>query len=226
MTDGYTIYLVNQSARRQQFWCFLSPPRELAGDPGVFPNSSISVMVDPHDPAPNRIVIPVQYVVGAGAGSNAVGRQVEIVSDVTNQASLGDSWEAVYADAPPNRKPRMLLDGRNAPDNTIQLTSNAFAKNWNDRARWYSNQSFGIMTDQGFAGVTWSPKPAQTRTLTPELAFYVSAGSYHSNGLASWDDVAADAAVITVPDSFAAMSCTVTHYEQGKWSVTPGPPPA
>jgi hypothetical protein len=226
MADKYTIYLVNQSADSQQFWCFLSPPQELVNDPGVFANSSASLAVDPNDPALNRFVIPVQYVVGAGASNNAVGLKVEVVSDVTNQASLKDTWNANYADAPPNKGPKMLLAGRSAPENAIQIVSNAFAKVSNEGAGWYSNQSFGIMTDQGFVGMTWSPKPSQTRTLTPKLKFYVAVGSYGSNALADWDEVSNDAAVITVPDSFAAMKCTVTYDQHGNWSVTAGPPPA
>jgi hypothetical protein len=224
MTDKYTIYLVNQSADSQQFWCFLSPPQELVNEPGVFANSSATLAVDPNDPALNRFVIPVQYVVGAGASNNAVGLNVEVLSDVTNQASLKDTWHANYADVPPNKGPKMLLTGKSAPDNTIQLVSNDFAKVSNEGAGWFSNQSFGILTDQGFIGMTWSPKASQIRTLTPKLKFYVSAGQYGSNALADWNEVSVDSAVITVPDSFAAMKCTVTYDQHGNWSVTAGPP--
>lgn len=226
MTDTYTIYLVNNSADIQTFWCFLAPPQQLVNDPGVFANSSASLAVRPNSQGQNYFAIPVQYVVGAGASNQAVGLNVQVVSNVTNNASLQDQWSAQYATVPPNMGPTMSRLGTSGPANTISIASNAFNKSENENASWFSNQSFGIQTQSGFIGMTWSPNPQQTRTLTPKLTFYVSVGDYGQNSLASWNDVSNNAATISVPNDFQYNKCTVTYTATGGWTVTQGPPPA
>jgi hypothetical protein len=226
MPNTYTIYLVNNGASTQNFWCFLAAPEELVADPGVFANSSAYLAVDPGSPGTNTFTIPVQYVVGAGASNHAVGLNVQISSSVTNPASLQDTWNANYATVPPQKGPSMALAGTKAPTNSIAIVSNGFAKISNEEAGWFSNQSFGIETAAGFIGMTWSPDPQQTRTVTPKLTFYVSTGDYGANTLASWNDVSNNAAVIQVPSSFHLNKCTVTYTETGDWVITPGEPPA
>lgn len=226
MTDTYTIYLVNNSADIQTFWCFLAPPQQLVNDPGVFANSSASLAVRPNSQGQNYFVVPVQYVVGAGASNQAVGLNVQVVSNVTNTASLQDQWSAEYATVPPPMGPTMKRLGTSGPANTISIASNGFNKTANENASWFSNQSFGIETQSGFMGMTWSPNPQQTRTLTPKLTFYVSVGDYGQNALASWNDVSSNCATISVPNDFTYNKCTVTYTETGDWTVTQGPPPA
>src|SRR5262249_61371312 len=105
MTTQYTIYLVNESAVTQVFWCFLAQPQELASDPNVYANSSTSLAVGPFQPGYNTFTIPVQYIVGAGASNNAVGLNIQVTSSVQNNADLGQMWDANYATVPPNQGP-------------------------------------------------------------------------------------------------------------------------
>ncbi len=225
MTDTYTIYLVNKSADSQLFWCFLAPPQELINDPKVYANSSANLEVVPNSPASNYFEVPVQYVVGAGASTHAVGLNVVVVSNVTNDASLQDTWQANYANWPPNEGPTMANSGVQAPANTIALVSNPYDKVKNENNGWFANQSFGIQTEAGFVGMTWDPEPNQTRTLTPKLTFYVATGDYSANSLASWNDVSNDAQPVNAPGDFLYNKCTVTYGEDGEWSVAPGEPP-
>jgi hypothetical protein len=225
MTTTYTIYLQNTSADPQNFWCFLAPPEELSNSPDVFANSSVSVAVPPNYHGTNEFVIPIQYVVGAGGSNQAVGLNIEIISNVTNPASLMDTWNANYVNAPPNQGPTMMLAGGQQKPTDIAIVTNNFNKIDNEMAGWYSNQTFGIKTEAGFIGMTWSPEPGKTRILTPKLTFYVAAGSYGSNQLANYDDFSNDSAVINAPSSFDQFNrCTVTYNQSGGWHVTPGQP--
>jgi len=225
MPDTYTIYLVNKSADTQLFWCFLAPPQELVNDPKVYANSSANLAVMPNSPASNYFEVPVQYLVGAGASNNAVGLNVVVVSNVTNDANLQDTWQANYANWPPNEGPTMANSGVQAPANTIAIVSNPYEKVKNENNGWFANQSFGIQTEAGFIGMTWDPDPNQTRTLTPKLTFYVATGDYSSNALASWNDVSNDAQPVNAPGDFLYNKCTVTYGENGEWSIAPGEPP-
>ena len=224
MPDTYTIYLVNKSADTQLFWCFLAPPQELVNDPKVYANSSANLAVMPNSPASNYFEVPVQYLVGAGASNNAVGLNVVVVSNVTNDANLLDTWQANYANWPPNEGPTMAKSGVQAPANTIAIVSNAYDKVNNENNNWFGNQSFGIQTAAGFIGMTWDPDPNQTRTLTPKLTFYVATGDYNSNALASWNDVSNNSQAVNAPNDFQYNKCTVTYDESGNWSVAPGEP--
>jgi len=223
----YTIYLVNESSSRQTFWCFLEPPQELASDTAVFANSSAYLAVGSFQPGKHKFTIPVQYVVGAGATTEAVGLGVKISSIVINDANVTDTWEADYATVPPPQGPTMQKLSTPSPANTIAIKSNGFNQAENEANGWFSNMSFGIQTKQGFIGMTWSPNPRKTRTLTPKLKFYVAVGSYDSNDLANWTDISNDSSeAISVPSSFQLNKTTVTYTSTGGWIVTPGEPPA
>jgi hypothetical protein len=225
--DKYTIYLVNASANPQLFWCFLERPDELAGVAGVFANSKASLMVKPKYSGKNRFRIPVQYVVGAGASNDAVGLNVEVISDTTHNADLGQIWDADYVTAPPNEGPDLTKDSAAAGPHQIAIKSNNFNKVQNETSEnsWFSNQSFGIMTEAGFVGMTWSPDPGKTRTLTPKLTFYVAVGSYGANKLADWTDISNSAQKLEVPDDFDdSNECTVTYGQDGTWQPSKGRP--
>lgn len=223
MAIVYQIYIVNQSATTQVFWCFLAPPPELAHDPGVFANSSASLAVVPNCPGSAFFGIPVQYVVAAGASNQAVGLNVMIASDVSCEASLQQQFDVDYATVPPPQGPTMSPSGASSP-NTIALTSNAFNQAGNENQGWFSNMSFGIQSEAGFTGMTWSPAAQTTRTLTPGLTFYIAVGNYGSNALASWDDISTNSIAINVPNSFQGDSCTVTLLADGGWDQVPGRP--
>ncbi|WP_294334460.1 hypothetical protein [uncultured Sphingomonas sp.] len=225
MTTNYTIYLVNQSSTTQTFWCFLTRPQELASDPNVFANSSASLAIRSNDPSTNSFTIPVQYVVAAGASNQAVGLNVQINSSISQNADLGQIWEAKYENAPPKMGPSLTLDSSSVGPKSLKIVTNPFNQEQNEALNWFSNQSFGIETESGFMGMTWSPSPNQSRTLTPKLSFYVSAGSFGDSELADWTQVSNNAAQVSVPTSFSANACTVTYLNNGTWSVTPGKPP-
>ena len=107
----------------------------------------------------------------------------------------------------------------------IAIVSNNFNKLSNEQAGWYSNQTFGIETEAGFIGMTWSPDAGQTRILTPNLTFYVATGPYGSNQLADYDEFSNTSAVIKAPASFDQLNrCTVTYTQSGGWKVTQGMP--
>jgi hypothetical protein len=225
MPDIYTIYIVNKSADAQLFWCFLAPPQELVNDPKVYANSSAKLEVVPNSPASNYFEVPIQYVVGAGASTHAVGLNIQIVSNITNDASLQDTWQANYANWPPNEGPTMAKSTVQAPANAIAIASNAYDRVNNENNGWFGNQSFGILTEAGFIGMTWDPEPGQTRTLTPNLTFYVATGDYSANSLASWNDVSNNALAVNAPGDFLYNKCTVTYHPNGMWSLALGPPP-
>lgn len=226
MADTYRIYLVNNSASKQVFWLFLQPPKELVSDPNVFANSSASLAVRPNASGLNYFTVPVQYSVGAGSSNNAVGLGVQVTSTVQQNTNLGKKWLATYYTVPPQEGPELVPTSGTVPATAVGVATNAFDKIKNENNKWFSSQSFGIETPAGYIGLTWSPEPNQTRTLTPTLAFYVAVGSYGANELASWTQVSTDSAIITVPNNFLYGDATVTYTQTGEWVVTPGKPPA
>lgn len=219
--NEYTIYLVNNSATTQEFWCFLDRPEELVNDPSVFANSNTYLTVPARSPAINTFTIPIQYVAGAGASNKAVGLNIKVDSNITKHVELKDTWEINYA--PPRMGPEMQKTSTSSPEKTVSLKSNAFNRSDNEANGWFSNMSFGIKTSEGFMGMTWSPNPQTTRTLTPKFKFYVTTGTYGENELASWQTVSNHAAEIS-PRDFQHNQATVTLTEDGSWKVTPGKP--
>lgn len=226
MATNYTIYLVNQSSSTQTFWCFLTRPAEIASDALVYANSSASLAIDSNDQSTNSFTIPVQYVVSAGASNNAVGLGVQINSTITQDSDLTEVWDASYANVPPNKGPKLVLDSVNSVGpNSLKLVTNAFDQANNESLGWFASQSFGIQTDAGFVGMTWSPSPNQNRTLTPKLNFYIAVGGFGESTLADWTQVSNESAAVNVPGSFSTGASTVTYLNNGKWKVTPGKPP-
>lgn len=71
--------------------------------------------------------------------------------------------------------------------------------------------------------MTWEALPNKTETISPNIEFYISTGSYHPNELADYTQVQTDAAKLT-KDSFSGFAATVTLLENGTWQVTPGKP--
>ncbi len=229
MTTEYTIYLVNESLDKKTFWCFLAPPKELEGNRDVFANSSTNLTIASKATSINFFTIPVQYVAGGAASNHALGLSLKVNSLSTRKVDLGDIWEIDYVttadDCTGKEGPSMKKLSDKVRDDQISLKSNPFNKEQNENCKWYSNMSFGIKTEDGFIGMTWSPSPSETTTLTPKLTFYVQIGEFGSNELASWTKVSNKAAVIQVPDSFQHYETTVTLNSTGGWDITPGAPP-
>jgi hypothetical protein len=227
----YTVHVVNESTMPQIFWFFMAPPKELTDSPGAFATSSIFRVAPPNDPA---IAVtfddPVQYAVGAGVRHESVGSNVEIIPDVILDASLQQQFLVDYASVQspgqsPDR-PIARLFGANSPPNTISLTSNTFDQAMNEDNGWFSSMSFGRLIGKEIIGVTWSPTPGTTQTLTPSLTFYVAIGSFGSNRLVSREELPLDSIAVSAPDSFRDFRCTVTYRADGSWSQEPGGPAA
>ena len=158
MVDEYTIYLRNESSATQIFWCFLERPVQLIGDENVFANSNINLAVAPQSPAINTFTIPGQYSAGAGASRQAVDLDATINSNIQLKASLDEQFLATYANVPPPMSPTLVSTGSGAGSNQISIESNQFDKENNEANGWFSNQTFGIQSPQGFLGMTWSPQ--------------------------------------------------------------------
>lgn len=224
MVTTYTINIVNQSADDQTFWCFLAPPEELKGMPGVFANSAANLLVPSYSPNANMFTIPVQFMVGASASNQAVGLNVRVDSIASQPTDLGVSWSANYYNVPPQRGPDLKKSGTLKDEQQLEITTNAFNKPGNEDQGWFSNMSYGVQSANGFIGMTWSPAPQDTRTWTPKLQFFVATGSYGENELASWTDISSNSAVISAPTDFQYGQTTVTLDGSGNWQVTPGKP--
>lgn len=220
-TTNYTIYLKNNSSDPKNFWCFLEKPAGLPSS-DVFANSSASLSVLPNYGGINKFTIPLQYSVGAGASNQAVGLGVQIDSSIINDVQLRQTWEASYATVPPQQGPNLsLVQGEVSPESTIGLLSNAFDKTKNENNKWFSNMSFGIETQNGFLGVTWSPSPDDQHTITPKFSFYISTGSFTSYELADIATISRKAAKVEL-SNFKNLEATVTLTSTGEWIVTPG----
>ena len=224
MVDTYTIYLQNETVSTKVFWCFLERPQQLVDDPKVFANSSASLAVAPHAPSTNTFTIPVQYLVGAGASNQAVDLGIKIESSIQLNASLDEQFSATYANVPPNLGPTLVSTGSGAGSNQISIKSNSFEQANNEANGWFASQTFGIQTAQGFIGMSWSPDPNFTRTLTPKLKFFVAVGDYGSNKLASWNTINNDSVELDVPIDFNLRKVTVTLQNNGTWRKEPGEP--
>lgn len=224
MTTEYSIYLVNKGASQKTFWAFLQRPEELKSDKKVFANSSAQLAVEPDHHAYDRFVIPVQYMVGAGASTQSVGLRTKVVSDFPQQTDLGEAWLAEYATVPPQKGPNITKTGESPGAERIMISSNGFDKVKNDQAGWFENMSFGIQTEAGYMGMTWAPDPKDARTITPKLTFYISTGDFGSNELADWTTVSTDAAEVTSRDFDEQLNATVTLLSDGSFSVNPGKP--
>lgn len=228
MTDQYNIYLVNKADEEKTFWCFLERPKEVLDDTGVFANSSAYVSVDPSDPGTSMFEIPVQFLVSASSSTTPFksGQTVQVETKSTLDVDLKDNCSIQYSDTK-RLSPKLSIVGQTSPDDTITITTQDFDKVQAQRTQgWYSTQTFGINTAQGFIGMTWSPEPGEDKTLTPTLKFYVSTGEHGNNTLADWTTVSHEALVLSVPDSFDTdtLSVTVELGGDGKWTPKPGAP--
>lgn len=225
MATDYKIYVVNQSANGQTFWAFLSKP-EISNTEDVFANSNTNIYIPGGSTSINLFTIPVQYMIGAGASNNAVGLNTKIESNSTRKTDLDQLWNVTYYTVPPNQGPS-IPKASTGPSTakTIAMATSAYNKSTNEGYGWYGNMSFGVQTSQGFMGVTWSPDPQMTYTITPELSFYIAVGDYHAYSLASINAVSSGSAKCDTASSFNSINeCTVTYTANGSWEVTEGKP--
>ena len=220
---NYQIYLVNQGTTAKTFWCFLEQPEGIQS-PEVFANSSAALSVTPNYGGTNSFTIPLQYQIGAGACNQAVGLDVKVITNIAQDTALQSVWNAEYATVPPNQGPQLSrVQAQQSPADTIRVLSNTFDRRKNENNQWYSNMTFGILSSNGFMGVTWSPSPNETSTITPKFGFYISTGSYRSENLADIASISRDAVKVELND-FSQLEATVTLTSTGELIVTPGKP--
>lgn len=218
---NYTIYLKNESSDGKNFWCFLEKPEGVPNN-AVFANSSATLFVMPNYGGTNKFIIPVQYSLGAGASNQAVGLGVQIDTSIIRDAQLKQTWEAQYATIPPFQGPDLnLVQGQKSPDDTIGILSNDFDKVVNENGKWFSNMSFGIQTQNGFLGVTWSPSPSDDHTITPKFSFYIATGSFTSYELADIATISRKSAKVEI-SNFKNLEATVILTSKGEWLVKEG----
>ena len=194
-------------------------------DPGVWANSNTSLSVAPNTPAVNTFAISDNYVVGAGASDQPVQLSSNVSSFIVADAFEADYFDAIYADVPPREGPILVDSGAKSPQGTIAISANHFDQGSNEAQGWFGNMSFGIRLAQGFIGMSWSPHPGETTTLTPRLNFYVTIGFYSNNTLASWNQISNSSALLKIPNSFLFNKATVIYTSTGSWEVVPGEPP-
>ena len=222
-TTNYKIYLVNEGATSKNFWCFLQEPQNIPTS-DVYANSDAMLSVLPNYGGLNSFTIPLQYVVGAGASNQAVGLDVKIDSNYIKNSQIQQVWNVDYATVPPPQGPIISLkQGATSPPKTLGMETNAFDKVKNENNQWFSNMSFGIQSANGFMGLTWSPDPSNTYTITPKFAFYIATGNYTSNSLADINAISNTSAKVELTD-FQNLEATVTLTSTGTWLVSPGKP--
>lgn len=217
MSTQYTINLVNKMSAKQTFWCFLDKPVELANK-AVFANSSAFLTIAADDTSNiNQFIVPLQYVVGAGASNHAVGLNTKIVSNANRLTETGKTWNATYN--LPNQGPDLADAGLPShPPSSISIVNNSFNPTINAPAGWYESQSFGILSSAGFIGVTWEPQPSETIVISPKFSLYLAIGNFATSTLADFDEFSNKAAEITLDDFSSANQVWVTREADGTWT--------
>ncbi|WKZ93937.1 hypothetical protein P0E69_08695 [Chimaeribacter arupi] len=220
MPTEYVIHIQNQQNEKEKFWCFLSKP-EAEYDADVFANSStyltVPLFTGNQD---NYFTVPLQYIVSAQASSRVVGLKTKITSSNYEEADLGQSWDfELFTD---NEGP-VITEGEPIDDNTqLLMRTNKYNKNEEPLNNWYNSLTFGIKTENGFMGVTWSPKADQQYYVTPNFEFYISTGRFSENTLADITNIAASSATVTLKDFDGNRECTVVRTPNGEWEVHKG----
>jgi hypothetical protein len=220
MPTKYKIHLKNLQSADKTFWCFLNTPDSNISSE-VFANSSARLTVAQFEPGrDDSFTIPLQYVVKAGASNNAVALKTLIQSSISKNTDLASSWQANYFQA--NKGPALVPGSDTPASDEVDVLTNAFDKNREPLDKWFSSLTFGVQSDNGFLGVTWSPDPSETYRIKPKVQFYVATGSYEENTLASITSISTTSANITEDSFDGNYECTVTLLTTGKWKVEKG----
>ena len=220
MSTKYKIHLKNLHSADKTFWCFLNTPdSDISTE--VFANSSARLTVAQFEPGrDDSFTIPLQYVVKAGASNQAVALKTLIQSSISKNTDLASSWMANYF--PANKGPALAPYSDQPASDEVDVLTNGFDKSREPLDKWYSSLTFGVQSDNGFLGVTWSPDPSETYRIRPKVQFYVATGSYEENTLASITSISSTSANITEDSFDGNYECTVTLLTTGKWKVEKG----
>ena len=167
----------------------------------------------------------MQYIVAAGASNNAVGLETLILSQVTEKTNLEVEWLASYTQEKGEKiGPTLGLDGKTTPSGELALLSNSYDKSAEKLNSWYGSLTYGVKSEEGFMGLTWSPDPLTTYEIKPKVNFYVALGSFSSNTLADINAISTNSANVTEDKFDGNYEATVYLRKDGKWDVIPGPP--
>lgn len=219
----YKINLFNLQAKTQKFWCFLNKPISTP-TPEVYANSNASINISTYTGTQKAsFTVPLQYKLEVGASNKAVKLKTLIESSDTHDTQLGVGWNANYTQQKNNNVPPVLkTSGQSAPAGQLAVVTNEYDKDKEALNNWYGNMTFGIETDNGFIGVSWSPDPGTTYEIEPIIGFYVAIGNYSQNELASIAAVSTKAATLTQDSFDAYYQCTVIYQTDGSWVVKKG----
>lgn len=218
MKTNYKINLINHSLSDQKFWCFLGEPKASFRST-VFANSDTYVIVPINDGSQrNSFNIPWQNVVAVGASNEAVASGAHIESSVTERTGVEVMWEADYSEKKP---PTLKQSGR---ARTLTIQSNYFNKGLEMANQRYGSMTYGVQSDEGFLGITWSPAPGTRYQIEPRVRFYVAIGDFQSNRLADIPVISRSAAEVTESEFDANGEATVVLSVDGNWQVYAGPP--
>ncbi|CAB1275761.1 hypothetical protein [Candidatus Nitrosacidococcus tergens] len=223
MANQFKIYVVNDTSSIKDFYLFLAAPDELAGDSEVYANSNTFIKIKGNSrDQTNSFTIPIQFVFEVGASNRAVALNTRIDSSTPRDIQYGEQWQATYF--PPNQGPNLIKSGSTNNPKSVAIRTIPYDKDTDEGDGWFGSQSFGIKTSSGFAGMTWSPDPGETRTLVPKLEFYIATGTFGENVLADWTSVSSDPAIITEDDFSAGNTgeATVVRTKSGGWDVYTG----
>lgn len=222
MPTTYKIHLKNLQSADKTFWCFLNlPESQISAD--IYANSSANLTVSQYQSGQDdSFTIPLQYVVQAGASNQAVALNTLIQSSLKKNTDLAAAWHADYF--PANKGPKLYLatDVPNPDNKEVDIWTNDFDKSQERLKNWYSSLTFGVLSQNGFMGVTWSPDPSETYRIKPKVQFYVATGSFESNTLADITAISSQSAPVTADSFDGNNECTVTLLSTGKWLVEPG----
>ncbi|WP_312816319.1 hypothetical protein [Atlantibacter subterraneus] len=221
MPTTYTIHLKNLQSVKNKFWCFLASPEKQVSKE-VFANSDTYLTVSQHRTGlDNSFTIPMQYIVQAGASNKAVRLNTQIQSHISKDVNLGEEWLAEFFldnEGPELKKNKDGVVG----NKEVHVVTNPFDKEREPINRWFNNITFGVKSESGFMGFTWSPAPKQEYLIVPKVRFYVATGDFESNKLVNMSSVSLAAAEINVSDFDGNNECTVTLNKDGTWTIEPG----
>ncbi|ETI62022.1 hypothetical protein D104_02220 [Marinomonas profundimaris] len=222
--DNYKIFIVNKTSSKKQFWAFLSEPEDTFSS-DLYLNSSAYITIKPNNTKQlNSFTIPLQYSTEAGCSNNAVGLNTVIESSITEKVDLTDGLTAAFTISDEHLGPDLSSPVSGTADpGKVEVEVDPFAQNDEEKYSWYPSLTFGVQSQQGFMGYSWSPEPGETYKIKPKVKFYIATGSWESNQLLDMSSISTDSAEVTENDFDTKLECTVT-LENGEWTVTKGRP--
>ena len=225
MPNKYKIYVVSQKKNEETFWVFLKQPKELAADKKVFANSSAFMTLSKADKGKNSFTVPVQFKVQASAHNAPVKLGVEISTEDSENAALGENFTALFQVPSKHAAPSVSKEQSKNEEGQIWLKCSSYDHDEEGPEGWYGSLFYGVETEEGIIGMNWSPDPGVTRKITPDMSFYITTGTFGENTLASWSDVANSPAELDATKDFdEALKCTVVLKSNGGWVHHAGPP--